>query len=100
MTDTPRDIMSEAIEVLQTSKTHDSDNWLIPADDEGMTDHCKWIADAAIKALEDAGYAIVPVEPTFDMMTDGVVAFSGKEEDGDKVVEMYKAMIKAAQEGE
>ena len=85
--------MNDPINIMQEA----SDNWCEYFD--GF-DSSRSHFVAIKKGLEDAGFAIVPVEPTFDMMTDGVVAFSVKEEDGDKVVEMYKAMIKAAQEGE
>lgn len=55
--------------------------------------------EARLAGVDAGTHVIVPVEPTFDMMTNGVAAFSGKEEDGDSLVKAYKAMIKAAQEG-
>lgn len=51
---------------------------------------------AHIAALSEAGYAIVPREPTEEMLQRGLAAWGGFAKSGNKLCAAYRAMIGAA----
>jgi hypothetical protein len=59
--------------------------------------HKEWLksVDAIFAAIRDAGFAIVPVEPTAAMRQAG----QQERDDNAHVSEIWDAMLKAAQEG-
>ena len=64
----------------------------------GHDDACK-LAQAALRAIEAAGYRIVPVEPTEEMLKKGVHAFQHSYASEDTLADWranYRAMLAAA----
>jgi hypothetical protein len=60
---------------------------------ESPRDNGESVAAAALSALEAAGFAVVPVEPTEKMMEAGLAKWSN-------LRDIYAAMLAAAKEGE
>ena len=74
--------------------------WEIGAADDLSKDDSHFYAKAALGAINDAGFVIVPVEPTFDMKMEGANAITAdhmqKMANYDAAIDCYRAMINAA----
>ena len=66
----------------------------IEASPDGPYAH-EWAAQAALQAIHDAGYAVVPLRPTLEMTTAGYETIY--DYGHDTYAEIWRAMIQASQ---